>query len=365
MYNHFDDTSGRAPPGLIINTGGKCPLYDASNNRKDQQIEAAEKKARDKVRSEHPELSEEDLKIKFAENVQGTHHHVHRPADVWERQYVVAPPMLPRFNDIDGIARPGQPHRHNDARMNDVMMQMPGVPVREAQQRPEIVAARFADAHEHQRHTQEQHRQLQEAHREQFNQHRQQIQQLRVMQVGARQAQIQARQQQILAHRQRHRVEGQVQVQPNLALRQPIPQQASPVDGPRGFFEDIQRARQAQHRPIGINEPLLNNPHAPQTPNPTHNQAMPENDYLHRSPRGNDHSGYHLAPGPALQNRRNRATRTANYLGADVSNINPRLTVNEHALKQDAGEDPFMGGPAAPLGSPPRPRRIYAMDLGD
>lgn len=85
MYNHFDG-QGRAPPG--VNTDdktGKCPLYDESHKRKDQQVDKAEKEAMAKVRAEHPDLSEEDLKIKFAEGVQSSssrhhgdhHHHVH------------------------------------------------------------------------------------------------------------------------------------------------------------------------------------------------------------------------------------------------------------------------------------------------
>lgn len=85
MYNHFDG-QGRAPPG--VNTDdktGKCPLYDESHKRKDQQVDKAEKEAMAKVRAEHPDLSEEDLKIKFAKGVQSSsdrhhgdhHHHVH------------------------------------------------------------------------------------------------------------------------------------------------------------------------------------------------------------------------------------------------------------------------------------------------
>ena len=86
MYNHFDG-QGRAPPG--VNTDdktGKCPLYDESHKRKDQQVDKAEKEAMAKVRAEHPDLSEEDLKIRFAKGVQSSsnqhhgdhhHHHVH------------------------------------------------------------------------------------------------------------------------------------------------------------------------------------------------------------------------------------------------------------------------------------------------
>ena len=80
MYNHFDG-QGRAPPGVVTNgPGAKCPLYDESNKRKDDQVQKAEKEAMAKVRAEHPDLSEEDLRIKFAKSVQSptkrpTYHH--------------------------------------------------------------------------------------------------------------------------------------------------------------------------------------------------------------------------------------------------------------------------------------------------
>ena len=85
MYNHFDG-QGRPPPGANTDDkSGKCPLYDESHKRKDEQVDKAEKEAMAKVRLEHPDLSEEDLKIKFAEGVQTSsnrhhgnhHHHVH------------------------------------------------------------------------------------------------------------------------------------------------------------------------------------------------------------------------------------------------------------------------------------------------
>lgn len=90
MYNHFDG-QGRAPPGLNTDDkAGKCPLYDESHKRKDQQVDKAEKEAMAKVRAEHPDLSEEDLKIKFANGIQsssnrhpGDHrHHVDIPAHI-------------------------------------------------------------------------------------------------------------------------------------------------------------------------------------------------------------------------------------------------------------------------------------------
>lgn len=72
MYNHFDG-QGRAPPGANIeDKSGKCPLYDESHKRKDQQVDNAGKEAMAKVRAEHPDLSEEDLQIKFAKGVQSS-----------------------------------------------------------------------------------------------------------------------------------------------------------------------------------------------------------------------------------------------------------------------------------------------------
>ena len=86
LYNHFDGEGRHLPPGLITIPGGKCPLYDESNKRKDLQVEAAEKAAMAEVRAEHPELSEDDLKIKFAQSVQQSsnkqthlYHRLHRP----------------------------------------------------------------------------------------------------------------------------------------------------------------------------------------------------------------------------------------------------------------------------------------------
>ncbi|KAL6719317.1 hypothetical protein ACLMJK_003556 [Lecanora helva] len=110
LYNHFHSESGRGPPELIPNSGGKCPLYDEFD-RKDLQIDAAEKEAMGKVRAEHPELSEEDLKIKFAQGVHESFsrhrpHHAHRP-----RVHMVIPPndYLDNFDALPPF-RPGYPH---------------------------------------------------------------------------------------------------------------------------------------------------------------------------------------------------------------------------------------------------------------
>ena len=97
MYNHFDSKSARVPPGLITQAGGKCPLYDTSRSRKDQQVDAAEKEARSKVRAEHPELSEEDLEIKFAEDIRETSNNRQRHHDHFDDWNLIPPPApLPR-----------------------------------------------------------------------------------------------------------------------------------------------------------------------------------------------------------------------------------------------------------------------------
>ena len=95
MYNHFNSEGGHAPSGTIIAPGGKCPLYDESNKRKDHQVDVAEKEAVMKVRADHPEISEEDLRIKFAKDVQQpstrNHHHKHHG----RHQAWAAPPPFP------------------------------------------------------------------------------------------------------------------------------------------------------------------------------------------------------------------------------------------------------------------------------
>ncbi|KAK0120488.1 hypothetical protein ONS96_010699 [Cadophora gregata f. sp. sojae] len=61
-YNHFNDPTrgGKA---------GNCPLFESVEQRHDNEVKKAEKEALQKVLSDHPEYSEEDLKIKMSENV--------------------------------------------------------------------------------------------------------------------------------------------------------------------------------------------------------------------------------------------------------------------------------------------------------
>ncbi|TVY80943.1 E3 ubiquitin-protein ligase [Lachnellula suecica] len=61
-YDHFDD-AGRG------GKKGNCPLFESVSERHDAEVSKAEKEALDKVRAEHPEYTEADLKIKLSENV--------------------------------------------------------------------------------------------------------------------------------------------------------------------------------------------------------------------------------------------------------------------------------------------------------
>lgn len=52
------------------NGNGKCPLHDNTDKRHREEVEKAEKAALEKLRIEHPELDEDDLKVKVSEAVQ-------------------------------------------------------------------------------------------------------------------------------------------------------------------------------------------------------------------------------------------------------------------------------------------------------
>lgn len=61
-YNHFNDPSRG---GKV----GNCPLFESVEQRHDEEVKKAEKEALEKVLADHPEYSEEDLKVKMSENV--------------------------------------------------------------------------------------------------------------------------------------------------------------------------------------------------------------------------------------------------------------------------------------------------------
>ena len=63
-YNHFEGGANGAR-GLIA--GRKCPTYDDLQIRRKANLDKAEAEALKKVRAENPNLTEDDLKIKFAE----------------------------------------------------------------------------------------------------------------------------------------------------------------------------------------------------------------------------------------------------------------------------------------------------------
>ncbi|KAM0156654.1 hypothetical protein ACHAPC_004635 [Botrytis cinerea] len=61
-YDHFND----------VKRGGKegnCPLFESVEERHNDEVKKAEKEALDRVRAEHPEYSEEDLRVKMSVNV--------------------------------------------------------------------------------------------------------------------------------------------------------------------------------------------------------------------------------------------------------------------------------------------------------
>lgn len=61
-YNHFNDVSRGGEKG-------NCPLFESVHKRHDEEVQTAEKEALAKVLADHPEYTEEDLKVKMSENV--------------------------------------------------------------------------------------------------------------------------------------------------------------------------------------------------------------------------------------------------------------------------------------------------------
>lgn len=61
-YNHFDDR-GRG------GKSGNCPLFESVYERHDNEVKKAEQEALAKVRADHPEFNDEDLKVKVSDLV--------------------------------------------------------------------------------------------------------------------------------------------------------------------------------------------------------------------------------------------------------------------------------------------------------
>ncbi|KUJ06844.1 ring finger protein [Mollisia scopiformis] len=61
-YGHFNDRSRGGKPG-------NCPLFDNVEERHKGEVSKAEKEALQRILAEHPEYTEDDLKVKISENV--------------------------------------------------------------------------------------------------------------------------------------------------------------------------------------------------------------------------------------------------------------------------------------------------------
>ncbi|CAG8974924.1 hypothetical protein HYALB_00006711 [Hymenoscyphus albidus] len=61
-YDHFNDPHRGGKPG-------NCPLFEDVEARHDEEVGKAEKEALEKIRAEHPEYTEEDLRIRFSDEV--------------------------------------------------------------------------------------------------------------------------------------------------------------------------------------------------------------------------------------------------------------------------------------------------------
>ena len=129
-YAHFEDMAqSEASPKNV-----KCPLYDQSTKRRELQVEKAGEEATAKVRRENPDLSEEDLQIKFAKGLESqvSPNPPHEPNGRLHgmRQH------LGQFEEL----RRQMLNQHDDARNEHRIFQ------RVARQRAELVAARQAAA---------------------------------------------------------------------------------------------------------------------------------------------------------------------------------------------------------------------------
>ncbi|KAF2661337.1 hypothetical protein K491DRAFT_449808 [Lophiostoma macrostomum CBS 122681] len=86
-YNHFGN--------------GKCPLHDNQEARHEQDVDKAEAEALAKIRAEHPEIAEDDLKIKMSDSVK-------RAEEVRRRQAQQFDVEFPYHMDGEQL-RPGRP----------------------------------------------------------------------------------------------------------------------------------------------------------------------------------------------------------------------------------------------------------------
>ncbi|MCJ1384544.1 hypothetical protein MMC17_007661 [Xylographa soralifera] len=111
-YGHFDNGAGSNPSAQR-----KCPTQDNTVARNAERIAEAEKEAMTKVRAENPELSEEDLKIKFSAEVSndGNVNRDYIPAVPPPPLHLGIPPMAPRITAAQQRAL--QQHRNGMRRV--------------------------------------------------------------------------------------------------------------------------------------------------------------------------------------------------------------------------------------------------------
>ncbi|KAJ5042456.1 uncharacterized protein L3040_005004 [Drepanopeziza brunnea f. sp. 'multigermtubi'] len=101
-YNHFNDPS----------RGGKlgnCPLFESAEKRHNEEVQKAEKDTLAKILADHPEYTEDDLKVKVSENV--------RKAEEKRKERV--DPVLRHIEVMQ--ARAGRPDFRNDDDSGDEM----------------------------------------------------------------------------------------------------------------------------------------------------------------------------------------------------------------------------------------------------
>ncbi|KAL8906506.1 MAG: hypothetical protein Q9207_001992 [Kuettlingeria erythrocarpa] len=126
-YNHFrDGPTSTGNPG----TRGKCPTHDNDYERNQKNMEKAEKETMAKIRKENPELSEDDLRIKFRENVKTPPRNIGYPYNMHARAVDQAnqyhrhrlrdavlpnrnPPLNPPAYAVFPAAYPGAEHLYN------------------------------------------------------------------------------------------------------------------------------------------------------------------------------------------------------------------------------------------------------------
>jgi len=88
-YDHFNDTTrgGKA---------GNCPLFESTEARHEDDVQKAEKEALERVRAEHPEYSEEELKVKVSDSVRADDEkRKANPRNLIPVQHIRPPGVLP------------------------------------------------------------------------------------------------------------------------------------------------------------------------------------------------------------------------------------------------------------------------------